>query len=316
MVVLLNLIQQFQPPLFSTTKSLSSNKSRVVRTSISCSSSSSSMYPQNKRLRFIDLPYLPTPQRNLMVDLVSKMETSLGSQLLPSSLPLDVQYFENESGSSQGALDIRSGTQDSTVDFILGSWIHSKLPSGALNITTLTAYLNNTTDAPRFLIEFIQSSPTSLILILDLPPRKDLILYPDYLTTFYNDTQLDRFRQQLVKLPEIQPYFSSSLYTRSVFSTTAVSIVIDCGTGGPDRMDEIILDDVSPAAKEMLDIWLDKCVCGGRDMEEQERVDLKKRDVLVNKKTLEIDLVAGLPRLFGPDVANRVIEAIQKYSLA
>ncbi|PIA56466.1 hypothetical protein AQUCO_00700654v1 [Aquilegia coerulea] len=274
------------------------------------------MDSHNIRSGFMDFPYLSTPQKNLMVNLVSKIEARLGSQLLPSSLPQDVQYFENESGSSQGTLDIRSGTQDSTVDFMLGSWIHSELPSGALNISTLTAYLNNTTDAPRFLLEFIQNSPTSLILILDLPPRKDLILYQDYLTTFYIDTQLDRLRQQLEKIPETRPYFSSSLYIRSALSPAAVSVLIDCGTGGPDRMDEIILGDVGPVAKEMLDVWLDKCVCGTRDMDEQEKNALKERDSLVNKKTLEIDLASGLPRLFGPDVANRVIEAIQKYFLA
>ncbi|PIA56465.1 hypothetical protein AQUCO_00700654v1, partial [Aquilegia coerulea] len=305
----------FQHPCFSTNNSLSSKSStRVVRTNIS--SSSSSMDSHNIRSGFMDFPYLSTPQKNLMVNLVSKIEARLGSQLLPSSLPQDVQYFENESGSSQGTLDIRSGTQDSTVDFMLGSWIHSELPSGALNISTLTAYLNNTTDAPRFLLEFIQNSPTSLILILDLPPRKDLILYQDYLTTFYIDTQLDRLRQQLEKIPETRPYFSSSLYIRSALSPAAVSVLIDCGTGGPDRMDEIILGDVGPVAKEMLDVWLDKCVCGTRDMDEQEKNALKERDSLVNKKTLEIDLASGLPRLFGPDVANRVIEAIQKYFLA
>ncbi|KAL5731703.1 red chlorophyll catabolite reductase [Ranunculus cassubicifolius] len=202
---------------------------------------------------------------------------------------------------------------DSQVDFVLGSWIHSKLPMGALNITTLTSYLNNTTDAPRFLLEFIQSSPTSLILILDLPHRKDLILYPNYLNTFYTDTQLDQFRQQLHKLPEITPYFSASLYIRCALSPTAVSVVIDCGADGQGRLDEIITDHIGPVAKEMLEIWLDKCACGGRAMEEQERIDLKKRDALVNKKTLDIDLASGLPRLFGPDVASRVIEGIQKY---
>ncbi|KAL5714168.1 red chlorophyll catabolite reductase [Ranunculus cassubicifolius] len=263
--------------------------------------------------KFMEFPYLSPPHRKLMVDLVSTMETRLGSHLLPSSLPQDVKYFENETASSQGTLHIRSGTQDSLVDFVLGSWIHSKLPMGALNITTLTAYLNNTTDAPRFLLEFIQSSPTSLILILDLPHRKDLILYPNYLNTFYTDTQLDQFRQQLHKLPEITPYFSASLYIRCALSPTAVSVVIDCGADGQGRLDEIITDHIGPVAKEMLEIWLDKCACGGRAMVEQERIDLKKRDALVNKKTLDIDLASGLPRLFGPDVASRVIEGIQKY---
>lgn len=261
----------------------------------------------------MEFPYLSVPHRSLMVDLVSTMETRLGSHLHPSSLPEDVQNFQNESGSSQGTLHIRSGNHDSEVDFILGSWIHSKLPSGALNITTLTAYLNSKTDAPRFLLEIIQSSPSSLILILDLPHRKDLILYQDYLNTFYVDTELDQFRKELDKLPETQPYFSSSLYIRCALSPTAVSVLIDCGASGSGRMDEIIVEHVGPVAKRLLEIWLDKCACGGRDLDEQERVDLEKRDALVSKKTLDIDLASGLPRLFGPDVASRVITGIQKY---
>lgn len=261
----------------------------------------------------MEFPYLSAPHRSLMVDLVSTMETRLASHLGSSSLPQDVQYFQNETASSQGTLHIRPGNANSLVDFILGSWIHSKLPSGALNITTLTAYLNNKTDAPRFLLEFIQSSPSSLILILDLPHRKDLIMYPDYLNTFYVDTELDQFRKQLHALPETQPYFSSSLYIRSALSPTAIPVLIDCGASGSVRMDEVIQEHVGPVAKKMLEIWLDKCACVGREMGEQQRLDLERRDDLVNKKTLDIDLASGLPRLFGSDVASRVIAGIEKY---
>ena len=104
---------------------------------------------------------------------------------------------------------------DFQIDFVLGSWLHCELPSGvALNITSLSAYLNSSTDAPNLLVELIRSSPTSMVLILDLPPRKDLVLDPDYLKTFYEDTHLDQHRQHLEKLPEVRPYFSSSLYIR------------------------------------------------------------------------------------------------------
>ncbi|KAF9599958.1 hypothetical protein IFM89_001993 [Coptis chinensis] len=306
------LVPQFlQPPFSSYAPPSRRSNFKMVRTCIS--SSSSSMDAQTKRPGFLEFPYLSTPHRNLMLELVSKIETSLVSQLLPPSLPPDVQYFQNESGSSQGTIHIQSGNEDSMVDFILGSWIHSKLPTGELNITTLTAYLNKKTDAPRFLLEFIQSSPTSLILLLDLPHRKDLILNPNYLTTFYMDTQLDHLRQQLEKIPETRPYLPSSLYIRCALSPTAVSIRIDCGPTGSGRIDEVIRDHVSPVAKQMLDIWLYKCAYGKRELMEEEIIDLEKRDALVNKKTLDIDLASGLPRLFGQDVANRVIEPLEKY---
>ena len=73
----------------------------------------------------------------------------------------------------------------SQIDFVLGSWVHSELPTGgSLDITSLSAYLNSSTDAPNFVFEMIRSSPTMLVLILDLPPRKDLVLWPDDLKTF------------------------------------------------------------------------------------------------------------------------------------
>ncbi|XWS45277.1 hypothetical protein CRYUN_Cryun15aG0122800 [Craigia yunnanensis] len=133
----------------------------------------------NTPRKFLDFPFVTAPHTNLMIDLVSTVENRLQSQLKPCTLRPDVQYYYNQSGTSQGSLHIRSGHSFSQVDFILGSWLHCELPKGgALNITSLSAYLNASTDAPKFLIKLIQSSPTSLVLILDLPPRKDLVLYP------------------------------------------------------------------------------------------------------------------------------------------
>ncbi|OVA15905.1 Red chlorophyll catabolite reductase [Macleaya cordata] len=303
---------QLSPPSLRTTSSR-------IRTSIissSSSSSSSSMDPQINRpsSRFLEFPHLSTSHRNLMLDLVSTMETTLSSHLLPSSLPPDIQYFQNQSATSQGSLHIRSGNENSLVDCILGSWIHCELPTGgALDITTLTAYLNTKTDSPRFLIEFLQSSPKSLILLLDLPPRKDLVINPDYLKTFYQETHLEEQRKKLQNVTEIKPYISSSLYIRCLLSPTAITVTVDSEAGGPIRMEEIIRDHVGPVAKDMLEIWLNQCVsCGGREMEESEKVELEKRDILIKKKTVEMDLASSLPRLFGEDVASRVIKAIEK----
>lgn len=115
------------------------------------------------------------------------------------------------------------------IDFILGSWLHSELPSGgALNITNLLAYLNSSTDAPNLVIELIQTSPKSMVVIIDWPSRKSLVINPDYLKSFYEDTQLDQYRKRLEKLSEVvKPYSSPSLYVRSFFSPTAVMVSIE-----------------------------------------------------------------------------------------
>ncbi|XP_059645187.1 red chlorophyll catabolite reductase isoform X1 [Cornus florida] len=299
------------PPLHCTT--LYSIR-RPPTSRMSCSFSSH-MDQQNEigKKKFTDFPYVSVPQRNLMVELVSMLETRLNPYLQPCNLPPDVQYYHNQTGTAQASLHIRSGLESSPIDLILGSWLHCELPSGgALNITSLSAYLNTSTDAPNYLLELIQNSPTSLILILDLPPRKDLILHPEYLTTFYDDTQLDKHRQLLEKIPGVRPYVSSSLYIRSVVSPTAILICIDTEAGGKENMEEMVRDHVSPIAKEVLGVWLDQCACGDREVEETERSILAKRDQMIKNKTIEIDLGSSLPRLFGSDVAARVLGAIRE----
>ncbi|MQL93492.1 hypothetical protein Taro_026138 [Colocasia esculenta] len=260
----------------------------------------------------MDFPYLSQQHRDLMVELLSAVDERLGPHLLPSSVPPDVLSFQNEPGTCKGALDIRSGADGSTVDFILESWLHCELPFGVLDITTLFAFLSAETDAPHLLMEFIQNGPNSLILFMDLLPRRDLVLYPDYLDHFYQQTPLDKARQGLENAPEVAPYKSSSLYIRSVLSPTAVAVNINCGSEGASSMDEVMRDHVAAAAKEVIGVWLDKCACGERKVAESDRADLLKRDNLIKNKTVEIDLASNLPRLFGPDVAGRVVAAIQK----
>ncbi|KAL9256357.1 Red chlorophyll catabolite reductase, chloroplastic-like protein [Drosera capensis] len=299
---------------------LTARSPRLRFTASSSSSSPSSPSPSSGG-GYMDFPYATAPVRDLMMDLVSTVESRIGSQLLPCSLPPDVARYGNESGSAEAALLVRSGVESSPgkredskmkIDFILGSWIYCQLPSGAaLNITSLSCYLNDSTDAPNFLVELIQNGPTSLVLILDLPPRKDLVLHPDYLKTFYEDTQLDKHRQQIEKIPEVNPYVSTSLYLRCTVSPTAIFVTIKSEAGGAERLEEIVRDKLSVVAKDLLGKWLVVCLSSPREVEEDERSILKRRDQVFKSKTIEIDLGSSLPRLFGQETANRVLEALK-----
>jgi red chlorophyll catabolite reductase len=201
---------------------------------------------KQSRSKFLEFPYVSAPHKNLMLDLVSKVEDRFQSQLLPCSLPPDVQYYKSNSGTSQVSLHITPGNTESPIDFVRGSWVHAELPTGgSLNITSLSAYLNSSNDAPNFVFELIRSSPTMLIVVLDLPPRKDLVLWPDYLKTFYEDTKLDTHRQALEKIPEVQPYVTSSLFIRTVASPTAIFIRIQTEDDGGERIDGIISDHIT-----------------------------------------------------------------------
>ncbi|XP_028752891.1 red chlorophyll catabolite reductase, chloroplastic [Neltuma alba] len=300
--------------LSSASSSSPSRTSVSISLSLSCSATAMATHDEGRR-KFLDFPFVSTSHKNLMLDLVSAVENRFNSQLLPCTLPPDVQYYQNQTGTAQASLQIRSGQSNSPVDFVLGSWVHSELPTGgSLDITSLSAYLNLTNDSPNFVIELIRSSPTMLVLILDLTPRKDLVLWPDDLKTFYEDTQLDKHRQAIEKIPEVKPYISSSLYIRAASSPTAIMVTIGTlADGGEERMEEIIRDHLDPVSKQVLGIWLDHCACGKREVGEAERAELKKRDGIMRSKTIEIDLGSSFPRLFGPEVANRVLEVMREY---
>ena len=76
-------------------------------------------------------------------------------------------------------------------------------------------------------------------------------------------------------------------------------------------MEEILQAHVGPVAKEAFGIWLDQCAFAEREVEDSERAYLEKRDAMSRGKAIEIDLASSLPRLFGPERADRVLEVMR-----
>ncbi|XP_049394782.1 red chlorophyll catabolite reductase, chloroplastic-like [Solanum stenotomum] len=99
-----------------------------------------------------------------------------------------VQYFENESATAHAFLYVRSGNSS------------SQLSAAVQQLSS------------SFLIYLRERTLSSQ--------------YPDYLKTFYEEMQLDKQRQLLEKLPEVKPYFSSSLYIRALFSPSAILVSV------------------------------------------------------------------------------------------
>lgn len=106
-------VPSFRLPLPLTAFPSSSFYSPVSRIRISCCCSSSPL--MDPLPKFKELPFVPASQRDLMLDLVSTLETRLSSSLLPCSLPPDVQYYRNQNGTAEGSLYIRSGVPSSPV---------------------------------------------------------------------------------------------------------------------------------------------------------------------------------------------------------
>ncbi|KAJ6419893.1 hypothetical protein OIU84_029920 [Salix udensis] len=234
----------------------------------------------------MEFPHLLAPHKDLMVGLISALDKRLHRHLLPSSatVPPDAEYYQNQSGASQGSLCINRGVDSSPIDFILASWLHLSSPTGgAMNITNIQGYLKSSTDAPHFSIRA--------------------------------DSQLEALRKQLcTQVLEAKPYFSSSLYFRNVVSPTGIVVSITCEDGGTaGRAEEIIRDIIEPIANEVLEIWMDSCVCkGGRTTAgENERDQLEKRDRMIKSRAIEMDLSSSMPIQFGQEVADRVLGIIR-----
>ncbi|KAF3780857.1 Red chlorophyll catabolite reductase [Nymphaea thermarum] len=206
---------------------------------------------------------LPPAQRTLMESLLITLDAQLGPQLNPCLTPSDVRYFKNQEGTCHGSVNLRSGTQNSKVRYILASWLHCELPFGLLDSTTIICMLNTNTYAPHFLLEIIQNSPTSAVLLIDLLPRRDLVLHPDYLKQFYEDTQLDLQRQKLEKLGLVQPYISPFLSIRTLFSPSAILTKLNCEgqlvDGKTCSVEELIDQTLGKVVKEIMSIWLEQC---------------------------------------------------------
>ncbi|KAL9255626.1 Red chlorophyll catabolite reductase-like protein [Drosera capensis] len=105
------------------------------------------------------------------------------------------------------------------------------------------------------------------------------------------DTQLDKHSQQIEKIPEVSCYVSTALYLRCTVSPTAIFVTIKSEGGGAERLEEIVKDNVNVVAKDLLGIWLDVCVSGPREVEEDERSILKRRDQVFKAKRQKLTWV-------------------------
>ncbi|PAN47427.1 hypothetical protein PAHAL_9G289900 [Panicum hallii] len=251
--------------------------------------------------------------REVMLALARKAEARLGGRLLPSEVPGDVTWFGEDGGAALGSVDVRRGAPGSSIDLMLEAWFHRTLPTGsAVDITSLIVFLNGTTDAPHFLMELIQGGPSSLVVLLDLFPRRDLPLHPDYIDRYYGATGIDSHRQSIARIPQVRPYVSPSLLVRSLWSPTAVVVDVQCGEGNESVLEEIVLGQLASSAMAVLDVWLEHCAGSLVEMDAAERESLVARDKMISTTSVKLNFSANLPKMFENDVADRVVAEINK----
>ncbi|KAL3675949.1 hypothetical protein R1sor_025897 [Riccia sorocarpa] len=296
-------------------------------------------------------PFLSNAGRKVMTNVSAIVENELCPLLQDTKTPDDVRYFKSEDGNAEGSTVIRAGkdsfqaehelvkliawtvvTEEVTlveclklcsllaerwdvscgvlqIDFVLESWLHAKLPSGTLDIATIVVMLGPETDSPHFLFEFIQSGP-SLVVVLDHVPRKDLVLDTDYQQRFYEAPGLDEIRKLFEEAPNSKPYISPTLFVRSIVSPTAVLYKLNAGTqvdgGGLEEQIETV---VYSGSQKMTEAWIESFLTRGSSGCNLE--DTLKRDNKIKTFGFEVDLSANLPRLFGKNIADRVVEAFR-----
>ncbi|KAL6642984.1 hypothetical protein ACP70R_021165 [Stipagrostis hirtigluma subsp. patula] len=253
--------------------------------------------------------------REVMLALAREAEARLGARLLPSRVPADVAEFGDAAAGALGSVDVRRGAPGSSIDFMLEAWFHRALPAGgAIDITSLIVFLNGATDAPHFLLELIQGGPASLVVLLDLFPRRDLPLHPGYVDRYYAATGVDAHRERLERVPQVRPYVSPSLLVRSLWSPTAIVVDVQCGEGGEAALEDIVRGQLASSAAAVLDVWLERCAGGSAvvEMEAAERERLVARDRMIATTSVELNLSANLPKMFDADVSGRVVAEIGK----
>lgn len=87
---------------------------------------------------------------------------------------------------------------------------------------------------------------------------------------------------------------------------------VKCEESESGRVEAIVQDEISPISKEVMRIWMELCINGGREIEEgDERNLMEKRDLMIKKKAIEMDLSKTMPLQFGEEVANRVLKVIR-----
>jgi red chlorophyll catabolite reductase len=205
------------------------------------------------------------------------------------------------------------------VSFVLGSWLHCKLTSatttGTLDIATIIVMLGPETDAPHFMLELIRNGSSSLVLLLDLLPRKDVVSDPAYLARFYDEMKLEKQREALERLPQSKVYVPSSLYVRSLVSPTAMLYKFKPleqekpGARSADELDLLVNDVLYPTSMQVFFKWLHAFRHRARRVHGDESRMLHDRDSVIKEMGIEIDLRSNMPRLFGHDITHRVIQA-------
>lgn len=267
---------------------------------------------------WLHFPFLSEAAGRLMGNIADTIDEELGPLLCASRTPPDVTLFRNSKQTAEGSVVLRAGKDKGQVSFVLGSWLHCKLTAGTLDIATIIVMLGPEIDAPHFMFEFIQNDNNSVVLLLDLLPRKDVVLDPDYLKRYYEDTGLEKLRKGLEKIPQSKVYVPSSLYVRSVVSPTALLYKFKSlqqstsGNANLEDLDILVKEIVHPTAKEVLFKWLDVFRNKGRKVGGEESRKLMERDIQIKEKGVEIDLSSNMPRLFGHEITSRVIQAYRK----
>lgn len=225
-------------------------------------------------------------------ELRSKIDQRFELQEDPSSK--DLHDYQAIDGS--GASGFMSNFTGDEIDWVVHSWIGN--PKFSFVNMHLTLWLPSTTHVPH--LAFALATLPDIFFYMDYIPRADLQTDVDYLDKYYepaNPLSIS-FREN----PEMNWFFSRSLYVRAALSETALCYTCKYT---PEN-----LSTIQKAAHEMTDRWI-SWVDEGDPVPREKQAALAERDLFYRRTIAERDPANVLgEKMFGKDLTDRLVRAL------
>ena len=204
----------------------------------------------------------------------------------------DLASFGGESG-PRGSFRAWSGPG---MDWLVHSWIGD--PEAGFTNIHLTAWLGPATDVPHLGIA-CGTLPT-LWCFVDLLPRTDLLVDPDYVDRYYEPA--NEAYMALKNDPEAESFISQDTFTRAGVSQSAFCVVLPTT---PERVTQI--GELATLRLEQWFGYLDEA----SPVPEADRPALAARDQAVRRNIAERDPANALAeRFFGKDLTDRLVGSL------
>ncbi|GBG85245.1 hypothetical protein CBR_g39811 [Chara braunii] len=256
--------------------------------------------------------------RELHLDLRRKIESEGGVTFKDNKAPPELTYMSNPDNLARGSFVLRNGDGDEVHAMVEGA-IRMVRDGKSIGTSFFSLWMGPSTDAPHIMFEWFMSEKR-VFFLMDLKPRRDLVLHVDYLDEVYMNSGLEELRNRCDKDERMKKYHLTRLYAQHSFSPSYLAYTVALSDdpinkdeggeedGGP--MPRALREVVRPIALECLDIWLSLRRSRANNVSSSsDRESLARRDYVHRAETIRRE--EGLERTFGVELASKLKDAIK-----